>query len=283
MTSNPEGVSIGVPQGSILGPLLFILHVNDLPEAVSECSIVMYADDTVLFYSSSQVSTIEMKLNEELLKIERWLFSNSLFINVKKTEAMLFGTAPRLAREKSFNICIDGKQIERVHEFTYLGVVFDERLSWGSHVKKVISKAGKRVGMLGRLRDNLTTHSANVVYISLIRPILEYCDTLWGCCGEGNSQVLEALQKRAGRIVAKTSSSSPAMDILKWPALAERRREHVFQLVKKCIEGRCPQYFDGYFTFNNKIHSRATRQRDLLHLPAVRTKSPRDRFIIMVA
>jgi len=73
--------------------------VNDLPEAVSECSILMYADDTVLFYSSSQVSTIEMKLNEELIKIEHWLFSNSLFNNVKKTEAMLFGTAPRLARE----------------------------------------------------------------------------------------------------------------------------------------------------------------------------------------
>ena len=70
-----------------------------------------------------------MKLNEELLKIERWLFSNSLFTNVKKTEAMIFGTAPRLAREKYFNICIDGKQIERVHEFTYLGVYFDKRLS----------------------------------------------------------------------------------------------------------------------------------------------------------
>ena len=95
----------------VSGPeqLLFILHANDLPEVVSECSILMYADDTVLFYSSSQLSTIEMKLNEELLKIERWLFSNSLFINVKETEAMLFGTAPRLAREKSFNICIDGK------------------------------------------------------------------------------------------------------------------------------------------------------------------------------
>ena len=108
--------------------------------------------------------------------------------------------------------------------------------------------------MLGRLRNNLTTYSANVVYISLIRPILEYCDTLWGCCGEGNSPALEALQKRAGRTVAKTSHSSPAMDILKWPALAERR--HVFQLVKKCIEGRCPQYSDGYFTFKRKIHSR---------------------------
>ena len=78
VTSNPEGVSVGVPQGSIFGPLLFILHVNDLPEAASECSILMYADDTVLFCSSSQASTIEMKLNEELFKIERWLFSNTV-------------------------------------------------------------------------------------------------------------------------------------------------------------------------------------------------------------
>ena len=89
---------------------------------------------------------------------------------------------------------------------------------------------------------------------------------------------LEALQKRAGRIVAKTSCSSPAMDILKWPALAERRREHVFQLVKRCIEGRCPQYFLGYFTFNSKIHSGATRQRDLLHLPTIRTEVAKRSF-----
>ena len=110
---------------------------------------------------------------------------------------------------------------------------------------------------------SLAAFNTRLLIHSLIRPILEYCDTLWGCCGEGNSQALEALQKRAGRIVAKTPRSSPAMDILKWPALAERRREHVFQLVKKCIEGRCPQYFDGYFTFtlNSKIHSRATRAR----------------------
>ena len=87
-----------------------------------------------------------------------------------------------------------------------------------------------------------------------------------------------ALQKRAGRIVANSSRSSPAMDILKWPALAERRREHVFQLVNKYIEGRCPQYFAGYFTFNSKIHSRATRQRDLLHLPAVRTEVAKRSF-----
>ena len=155
---------------------------------------------------------------------------------------MLFGTVQRLGNADSFDIHIDGKQIKRVSEFTYLGVVFDERLSFNSHVKKLISKAGKRVGMVGHLRDNLTLHSANVVYTTLIRPILDYCDTVWGCCGEGNAPALQALKNRAARIIARTDRSSPAMDILKWPSLADRRRNNVFKLVKKCIRGRYPQY-----------------------------------------
>ena len=90
MTSASEAVSTGVPQGSILGPLLFILHINDLPEVVSDCNILMYADDTVLYCSSSQASVIQDKLNAELSKIDHWLSFNSLFVNVTKTEAMLF-------------------------------------------------------------------------------------------------------------------------------------------------------------------------------------------------
>ena len=278
VTSCPVGISVGVPQGSILGPLLFLLHVNDLPGMTSECSILMYADDTVLFCSSPQASLIANKLNNELREIERWLFDNSLFINKTKTEAMLFGTAQRLSNAYSFDIHIDGKQIKRVSEFTYLGVVFDERLSFNGHVKKLISKAGKRVGMVGRLRDNLTLHSANVVYTTLIRPILDYCDTVWGCCGEGNAQALQALQNRAARIIARTDRSSPATDILKWPSLADRRRNNVFKLVKKCIRGRCPQYFKEYFKCNGSVHQRATRQKNQLHLPAVRTETAKRSF-----
>ena len=175
VTSASEAVSTGVPQGSILGPLLFILHINDLPEVVSDCNILMYADDTVLYCSSSQASVIQDKLNAELSKIDHWLSFNSLFVNVTKTEAMLFGTAPRLSAVNSFSITLNNNVIKRVFHFTYLGIVFDDRLSWNEQIKYLISKAGKRVGMLGRLRRSLTRESANVVYCSLIRPILEYC------------------------------------------------------------------------------------------------------------
>ena len=175
VSSAAKPVSVGVPQGSILGPLLFILHLNDLPSAVVECSILMYADDTVVFFTAPEVSTIQATLVRELQAIECWLHLNSLFINKTRTEAMLLGTSQKLAKINQFSITIGGSTIKHVAEFKYLGVIFDEHPSWKEHVKAIVSKAGRRVGMLGCVRCFITLHSVNAIYISMIRPILEYC------------------------------------------------------------------------------------------------------------
>ena len=97
-------------------------------------------------------------------------------------------------------------------------------------------------------------------FLSMIRPTLEYCAGVWGCCGELNSETLETLQKCVGRIVIKTPSSDTAMKALKWPSLRSRRDEHILKLVRKCIHGWCPQYFKNYFVFNKGICARSTRQ-----------------------
>ena len=275
VSSAPEPVSVGVPQGSTLGPLLFILHLNDLPSAVVECSILMYADDTVVFFAAPEVSTIQATLVKELQAIECWLHLNSLFIYKTKTEAMLFGTSHKLAKISQFSITIGGPTIKRVTEFKYLGVIFDEHLSWNEHAKAIVSKAGRRVGMLGRVRRFIPIHSANASYILMIRPILEYCAGVWACCGEVNSGTLEALQRRVGKIVSKISSSDTAMEALKWPSLRTRRDDLILKLVWKCIDGRCPQYFNNYFVLNKHICTRSTRQNNLLHLPAIRMETAR--------
>jgi len=88
--------------------------------------------------------------------------------------------------------------------------------------------------MKGRVRRNITFQSANVIYMSMIRPILEYCAGVWACCGEVNSESLEALQRRAGRIVIKTSSSDTAMEALELQSLKTRRNDHFFKLGRKC-------------------------------------------------
>ena len=146
------------------------------------------------------------------------------------------------------------------------------------HIKSVISKAGKRIGMLGRLRNNLTVHSANIVYTSLIRPVIDYCDTVWACCGKGNAEQMEKLQRRAARIVTKCDSSDIALSNLKWNILESRRERHVLNLVKMSRSCQCPQFFKNYFAFNTDIVPRSTRQSFLLHLPRVRTETAKRSF-----
>ena len=125
-------------------------------------------------------------------------------------------------RKGLLSVSVDGSAIKRVTEFKYLGVIFDEHLSWNEHVKEIVLKAGRRVALLGRvLTSSLLYHHTKCKchFLSMIRPILEYCAGVWGICGEVNSGTLETLQKRVGRIVIKTSSSDTAMKALKWPSL----------------------------------------------------------------
>ena len=141
-----------------------------------------------------------------------------------------------------------------------------------------MSKAGRRVRLLGRVCRYINKHSANAIFLSTIRPTLEYCAGVWGCCGEVNSGTLETLQKCVGRIVIKTPSSDTATKALKWSSLRSRRDERILKLVRKCIHGRCPQYFKNYFVFNKDICARSTRQTNLLHLPAIRTEVAKRSF-----
>ena len=171
VTSAAESVFASVPQGSKLGPLLFILHLNGFPNAVAKCSVLMYADDIVLLFSAPQESTTVATINRELKDHEHWLKVNCLFIY-----ARLFGKSQKLPKVDNFSIFLSGSLIERVTEFKYLGVItLDKRLGWNEHIISLISKAGKRIGLLSRLHRFLTSHSANVIYLLIIRPTLEFC------------------------------------------------------------------------------------------------------------
>ncbi len=278
MLSATKSVNVGVPQGSILGPFLFVLHVNDLPNATCHCSVLMYADDTVLFCSGRDASAIENKLNNEVSLLGTWLRDKRLFLNTVKTESMLIGIQAKVSKVINFNIMWNGILIKRVYQFKYLGVTFDEHLSWNMHIGELVSKTSKKLGMLRRMRGSLTVYSANAVYISFSRPIMEYCDTVWNCCGVCNSTLLEKLQRRAARIITKERRSDDAMKAIKWPMLEDRRWNHTHELVKKCVAGYCPQYFKNYFTFNHQIYDRVTRQKDKLHLPKVRTEIEKHSF-----
>ena len=209
--SSDTGVILsGVPHDSILGPLLFVLFVNDLPKTINNCSILMYADDTVIFCAGKNTKDIEQKLNDDPAFIDSWLTINSLFLHKDKTESVLFGSNGKLSKVDSFKIRVGDQVLKRVLEFKYLGVVFDENLSWNAHIKYIATKASKRIGLLKRTRKDLCAYSTNLAYTSFVRPVLEYCDSVWSCCGKGNIDQLEKLQRRSARIVMRSHSSDQA-------------------------------------------------------------------------
>ena len=125
VVSDPKFIQYGVPQGSILGPLLFIIYINELPSVIQNCSIQLYADDTLLFFSCKSITRIESMLSGDLNRVISWLHSNFLSLNYSKTKIMLIGTHQRLAKVDSFNVEAQNTELDRVYKFKYLGVVLD--------------------------------------------------------------------------------------------------------------------------------------------------------------
>ena len=260
-------LDFGVPQGSLLGPLLFVIYINDLPKCLMHSEISMYADDTVIYYTGSHVNVIRENLQEDLKRVEQWLTSNRLILNHSKTKGLLFGTRQLLQTSSDFVLQIQGKDIERVTKFNYLGVMLDEQLHWKEHVDSICKKVNKRLGILARIRSCLTLNAAKCVYNTLIEPILCYTDTVWGELSATSSKNLQRLQNRAARIVLRRDSSKDTLNVLGWVELETKRKRHKCTLVYKCLNNLVPKYLSGYFTRNFNVHNYNTRRRTDLHLP----------------
>ena len=121
---------IGVPQGSILGPLLFLIYVNDLPDCHLASDIILYADDTVLYYSSKSVSDLEHHINADLGTVSEWFSRNLLTLNISKCNFVIFGSPQKLNRIQDISVKVEGTSIERKQSFKYLGVTLQQSMSW---------------------------------------------------------------------------------------------------------------------------------------------------------
>ena len=184
ISTNYQDIVCGVPQGSILGPLLFLIYINDLNEASNTLNSIMFADDTNLFYSHKNIENLFFTMNNELVKINEWFKANKLSLNIKKTKFTLFhkksltksGSTLPLAIP---NLQIGNKNIERVSSIKFLGVMLDEHLSWKDHIKIVENKLAKNIGLLHRVNQHLNESSLKTVYFSYIHSYLNYANIAW--------------------------------------------------------------------------------------------------------
>ena len=273
--SEPHTITLGVPQGSILGPFLFNVYINSLPNAVKKTRMILYADDAVLFCDASTRQELQIALEREFTKISNWYTDNRLTINVKKTKLMLAGSKRMLSLFEDFELQSNGTQIDRVQSFKYLGVTMDSKWNWKPHISNLLKKLGHRLSLFNRIFHMLDNRTRIAFYNGLVLPHLDYADTVWGD-QPGLKSEMEKLQsfqnKFAKKIKLGKMSSSEALKCLNWLPLAGRRLSHRCTAVENAIKGDIPQHFESFKSTLRSSHGYNTRHGYLPRLPKPKTE-----------
>ena len=180
--STPRTITCGLPQGTILGPLLFLMYINDLPNCLWEASPRIFPDDTNITLTAKTLTELKLALTPELSNLNCWLRANRLSLNVAKTELMIIGSRQRLNTQcDEVDIQIDDEIIKRVDCTKSLGFTIDDRLSWSNHVDEICRKVSTAIGALKRIRHFISANTALQIYNALILPHFDYCSPVWDC------------------------------------------------------------------------------------------------------
>ena len=187
----------GVPQGSILGPLLFVVYINDLPFICSFAKFILYADDANIIISENNIAELQNKIELLLEKLQSWVNVNGLKLNIQKTKYMIFSNVEKT----DLNIKIKSTPISRSRCEKFLGILVDDSLSWTDHINGLASKISRNVGILYKLKGIVPESVLRTLYNSFVQSNLNYCSTVWGLKSKHSVEKVFRVQKKAIRAI----------------------------------------------------------------------------------
>ena len=263
--SNLKVLDIGVPQGSILGPLLFLLFINDLP-LVTNFNVKLFADDTFLSLTGTDLKTLQKKVNMELKKVSVWFSNNKLTLNVSKSKFMIIKRSIKKT-DRKLVLKFNGKKIEQCSSYKYLGIHLDERLNWKVHVKYLCEKVSKMCGLFVKLRYCCNIELLKVLYYALVESHLQYCNMIWGSARENILEPLVDLQDKIVRIIKfapyEIEHVESIYNDLKLLDLSQLSKLSKTKFMYKYKNHKLPSCFENFFSSNGSQRYPRRRRNNL--------------------
>ena len=278
--SNWQKITRGAPQGSCLGPLLFLIFCNDLNLNLTYLSCIQFADDTTLYYTHKNLRVLQACIDHDLTKLIDWFRANSLMLNVNKTNLLLFDST-------ALEIQIDGTTIKSQKNTKFLGVVLDNKLQWKDHYEQLKTKINRNYLLLCKSKNLLNVHGMKVLYYAQIYSHLSYCIVLWGSMLSVElRRKQQSLQKKCVKLLNLNKTTNYSYK--KYGILT---LEHIIDLEQKKLgyklnHGDLPQNLEKLLLTNSldaplkKQHCYNTRKKQLPNLPQHKSKTYKDSFLL---
>jgi hypothetical protein len=267
--SDVRSIKYGVPQGSVLGPLLFLLYVNDIGNALPEAKIKLFADDTNIFIFSDNIEMLNQKAQNCIVQLHQWFTVNKLTLNLSKTCFMVF---PKVTNQDEFEIIVNNVKLENVNSCKYLGITLDNELKWSAHIETVYKKIMKFIGIFYKIRNNLPPEVLKSIYYAFVHPHILYGVELYANTyasyldklAKINNKILRILQNKP-RLTAVSelyvTYNTLPIDVL--------HRQQLLLLAHKILHhpDTLPEIFRNYFTLRQDVHIHNTRYKENVYLP----------------
>ena len=264
----------GVPQGSSLGPLLFLIYINDFRLCLDETNSGHFAVDTFIMYGSKKLKSIETVVNTELKLVATWLRLNKLSLNSNKTELIFLHSKRHTLNYDGISIKFNNRKIFPVDSIKYLGMYIDKYLSWNIHIQQL--KLSRANGILSKLRHNAPIGICLQVHYAICYSHLIYGCNIWGLTTDANLKIIEVLQKTCLRIMTFSdfnSHTNPLFLQLKLLKVLDIIKQQQLKLVYEFYKNLLPTDLQSIFELNSDIHSYQTNSahKHLLHIPRIYT------------